>query len=206
MPNAPTWEERLPDLRESVRRMIKAGFDTAEDILARSHCEVVGEFPELDDSALETTLGKIVEEEIQNHLLEQRNWPAITDCDRLETAFTELGRAGILARHNYSCCGTCGAAEARKEMEDALSLGKTVRGYTFYHVQDTESAVDGHGIGLSYGSVADGEAAALRIAHEVVDALARQGLRADWSGTWDQRIMLDIDWKRRWRQDPSADL
>jgi hypothetical protein len=72
-----------------------------------------------------------------------------------------------------------------------------VRGYTFYHMQGTESAVEGCGLYLYYGAVAEGEGPALRVANEIVDALQRQGLNTEWNGTSANAIKVSLDWKRR---------
>jgi hypothetical protein len=72
-----------------------------------------------------------------------------------------------------------------------------VRGYTFFHMQDTDSATVGYGLFLNYGAVEEGERPALAVAHEVVDALQRHGLKAEWDGNWSKRIRLPLDWKRR---------
>jgi hypothetical protein len=66
-------------------------------------------------------------------------------------------------------------------------------------VQSTESAVAGGGIVLNYGAVHNNEADALAIGHEVVDTLRRHGLRPVWNGTWEQRLEVPMDWKRRSR-------
>lgn len=127
------------------------------------------------------------------HLAEQATWPAITDCDRLDAAFAALEASGIVCRQNFSCCGTCGAYEIWDEAAALEAAGTPVRGYAFYHVQDTESAVRGYGLYLNYGAAAEGEAAALAIAGEIVAALQQRGLRVDWNGQWSRRIGVALD-------------
>jgi len=72
-----------------------------------------------------------------------------------------------------------------------------VRGYTFYHMQGTESAVEGYGLYLYYGAVEVGEGPALRVANSIVDALQRHGLKTTWDGTSSTAIKVQLDWKRR---------
>jgi hypothetical protein len=72
-----------------------------------------------------------------------------------------------------------------------------VRGYTFYHMQGTESAVEGCGLYLYYGAVEAGEGPTLQVAHEIVGALQRQGLKTEWEGTSSSAIKVHLDWKRR---------
>jgi len=130
-------------------------------------------------------------------LAEQKTWPAVTDCDRLDAAFAQLEKARIVCRHDFTCCGTCGAAEIWDEIENTRKAGRNPRGYAFYHQQDTESAVEGHGLYFNYGATEKGREAALRIGNEIAKALRSQGLQVDWDGTLEKRIKVNLDWKRR---------
>ncbi|RYD51650.1 MAG: hypothetical protein EOP60_10485 [Sphingomonadales bacterium] len=103
----------------------------------------------------------------------------------------------MIARQNFSCCGTCGSSEIWDEVDAVTQAGGPGHGYVFYHMQDTESAADGEGLYLNYGAGEDGEEAALAVARDVVAELQSHGLRTDWDGSWDQRIHVALDWKRR---------
>ena len=127
----------------------------------------------------------------------EKQWPPITDCDRLDSAFAKLEEAGIVSRQNFSCCGMCGVTEICRAIVRERKQGREFRGYTFYHVQDTESAMEGDGLHLNYGSVMRGEKAALSIGYEVAAAIHAEGLKVEWDGTWGRRIGVQLDWKRR---------
>ena len=64
-------------------------------------------------------------------------------------------------------------------------------------MQDTESAVEGYALFLNYGAVEEGEQPALRVGHEIIDALQRHGLNTEWGESWSKRIAVKLDWKRR---------
>lgn len=64
-------------------------------------------------------------------------------------------------------------------------------------MQGTESAVAGYGLYLYYGAIDEGEAPALQVASEIVDALQRHGLKTKWNGAWSNAIYIQLDWKRR---------
>jgi hypothetical protein len=66
-------------------------------------------------------------------------------------------------------------------------------------MQDTESAADGGGIYLNYGACAEGGPAAIAIAREIVAEIENAGLETHWSGTYQERIGVALDWKRRRR-------
>lgn len=182
------------EILDFIQQEVAAGFASAQEI-EESTIEYFED--EYDMDALQPEIQAAVQESIAAHLREESTWPEITDCDRLDQAFAHLERDGIISRQDFTCCGTCGAAEIWDEMKQAMKENRPVHGYTFYHWQDTERAVEGMGIGLSYGSTDEGEEAAETVGHEIVAVLREYGLQAQWSGDLRQRIMVPMDWKRR---------
>jgi hypothetical protein len=193
-PKKTVTKDALEELRSYFERDVAAGF-RPEDEIATSAVEALSDEYEAD--GLRPHAVKITGELIAVHKREQASWPKITDCDRLDAAFVELERVGIVCRQDFSDCGTCGAGEIQDEMQKVSKSGKRVRGYAFYHSQDTESAVEGDGLCLNYGAIEDGEAPAAKIGREIAAALKQQGLKVDWDGTWEKRICVSLDWKRR---------
>jgi hypothetical protein len=98
-----------------------------------------------------STAQRILTEELAAFQEEMKGWPKVTDCDRLDAAFEELERNGIVARANFTCCSNCGRAEIGGPMQEAAARGLCVRGYAFFHQQSTERAVEGSGVMLKYG-------------------------------------------------------
>jgi hypothetical protein len=185
-------------LREYMSLQLAIGFLWPQEI-----AEAALEYDEELDPAVAS---RIVETELPNlvrrKLDDQKTWPATTDCDRLDQAFAHLTSAGIIARHNFTCCQNCGFAEIGAEIETEEGNGITPRGFAFYHQQDSEGAAEGYGLCLSYAALGEGEALALAIGHEIVAALTSHGLKSQWDGTLAQRIQVVVDWKRR--LDPTA--
>jgi hypothetical protein len=182
------------ELRGFIQGEVVAGFDLPEDILDAAIEVVVS--PE-DADRMRPRAQALLTAAIADQAEREASWPEVTDCDRLDRAFDQLEREGIVARQHFSCCGTCGVAEIHQEITDATERNLPIRGYAFYHVQDTESAVEGHGIYLNYGACKEGHDAAVAIGHEVAKTLESHGLRVEWSGSLDQRIGVPMDWKRR---------
>ena len=185
----------IDDLREYVRVQVTAGFAPVPAVVA----EAVAAFADttLDPEAVREAASALAAEAVATQLADQESWPETTDNDRLDAAFVTLEASGIVARQHFSCCGTCGATDIVDEMDRVAKNGATVRGYTFFHVQDTEHAVDGESLYLSFG-VPDGDKdAALAVGHEVVDALRNQGLHPAWNGRHANRIGLPLVWQRR---------
>jgi hypothetical protein len=187
-------QETIDELRQTIERDVAAGFLTPDEI-ERTSLEIYSD--DMDPALLRPEAQKFLRDSLAKHAADQAAWPAVTDCDRLDKAFAELEQHGIVARQNFSDCGTCGVAEIVDEIDATRKKGREVRGYVFYHMQDTESAADGGGLYLNYGSVDAGEKAALVIAGEAVESLKRQGLETNWNGSIRERIGVKLDWKRR---------
>jgi hypothetical protein len=163
--------------------------------LAEQQCaEIVEEavdylVDEADPATVAEVAWRIAEAEFAAHLEAQQTWDSITDSDRLTLAFTALDIAGIVAREIFTCCQHCGHAEICGE------AGPDARGYVFYHRQDAEGAADGGALHLAHGPF--GETDELQVATEIVEALTRQGLTADWNGNLAHRIRVPMRWQRR---------
>jgi hypothetical protein len=197
----PREEELFDEFRSYISREIASGFASPEDALETA-IEIMSD--DLDPKVLKLRGPAILAEELAIHVKDQAGWPEITDCDRLDSAFEALEEQGIVARQNFSCCGTCGSSEIWDEMENARNAGKLVRGYTFFHMQDTESAVDGCGLYLNYGSIDEGEKAAIAVGHVIQRELEKSGFSTNWDGDLGKRIGVSLDWKKRVKQ-PARD-
>ncbi|HEY6227497.1 MAG TPA: hypothetical protein VI282_10285 [Verrucomicrobiae bacterium] len=183
-------EEVLEDLRTHVRERVAAAFDGEEDIIQSGVDYLSDEAPE---DTLRFYAEQFTREELKIHEAQQATWTEETDCDRLDKAFAELEESGIVARQNFTCCQTCGNAEIDDELNAAKEKGRTPHGYTFYHMQDTENAVNGSGLYLAY----TGRTGGAEVAKEIIAALERHGLKPEWDGSVETRIFLPMDWKRR---------
>jgi Domain of unknown function (DUF6891) len=185
--------------RRLARDLVRSGFETRDSIVASvSECieEDKEEFGEPVD--IQSLVESSVDQEIQDLVIEQDAWDRPTDCDRLDSAFEQLKSSGILAQHHYTCCGTCGNFELPLHIQYESTLDRKWRGYAFYHVQDTESAIYGSGQCLSFGSVAQGEKESVAIGHEITNALREHGFEVKWNGSIEQRISFQMEWKMPW--------
>jgi hypothetical protein len=185
---------RRQAIRGRIRSKVVGGFLDHESALKLAQEEVADEATAGEVAAL---FGEVVAENEAS----KAAWSPVTDCDRLDAAFDDLNARGIMARHDWWCCGSCGAAAMPEERErvEGLQPEQAVRGYTFYDNQDTDAAAAGDGLYLSYGAVDDGKAAALEIGREVVTTLERHGLRTSWNGSLANRIGIELVWQRRKR-------
>ena len=181
------------EVREVVIARVAEGFESRADIVAGT-VDLLSE--DFDQRELRAEVKRIVEIELVAQRQREQAWTTPTDCDRLDAAFAELERTGILARQNYEDCQTCGSAAIAGEMDARHRAGKTVRGYVYYHQQDTEAAVEGD-LYLAYGAHGGNDQAVAAVAREVVRTLARHGLKVRWDNDVSKRIVVQLDWKRR---------
>lgn len=188
-------EELVEELRGYVVNDLRGGYVPLEQIVDRA-LEVVDAQPH-GEAALRKRAQRILDDGIAAYRAESAAWPEQTDYDRLKQAFAALESQGVVCRQNFTCCSTCGTAEIGGEMDAAREDGGEVRGYAFFHMQDTERAIDGGGLWLNYGAVEEGETAALAVGQRIADAIAAAGLRVEWNGDWNQRIHVPLDWQRR---------
>jgi len=187
--------DAFDDLHDFIQVQVAAGYASLDEIVDEAVEVFLDET--LDPAGLRLAARAVADRALAAHFAEQVTWPAMTDCDRLDAAFAELAGVGILARQHFSCCGTCGAHDIREEMEQAEKSGFTSRGFTFFHIQDTEHAVAGEGLYLSYGARQPDDKVSVAIGHEVMAALEQQGLAPAWNGKLAHRIALPLRWQRR---------
>ncbi|WP_051612595.1 DUF6891 domain-containing protein [Hyphomonas polymorpha] len=188
-------------LQQTARILVRSGYDPLEYI-EESLLEMAGDSDgTLSERDLRIEARNALIRAVAELTQEQAIWPALTDYDRLKAALDTLETEGIVTRENFSCCGTCGAAEIGAEIEDfAAETGRPATGYVFFHQQDTQNAVDGHALHFNYGTASPDwtEAKSLAIGQRLFDALKSVGLTPDWDGTIDRRVAVSLTWQRRW--------
>jgi hypothetical protein len=98
-----TLQQTIERMREYILQKTDAAFSTAEEI-ENEAIEVYSD--EQDSELLRPIAERITREAVQAHRAAEKNWPPVTDCDLLDRAFHELEGAGVVARHDFTCCGT----------------------------------------------------------------------------------------------------
>lgn len=182
-------------VQDFINNLVIAGFDSQEAIIAKTIESFAGDYPA--DTFFGYRIRLFAETALIAHFIEQRQWTHETDCERLDDAFAELDNAGIVARQNFSCCQSCGHLEILEEMV-AFAEFRLIRGYVFYHEQDTEMVACGNKLYLAYGALDGDDENALAIANEIADTLRRHGLPVTWNGIIRDRIVIaPIVWQRR---------
>jgi hypothetical protein len=169
----------LRDVCALIETKVAIGFAAPADIVAYCvHCFS----EEASADSLRPIAEKLVASAVKEHLAKQAEWPEVTDCDRLTLAFAELEQKGILCRQDYSDCMTCGHFDLKAEAELAQQQGREVRGYVFFHGQDTESLLDGD-LFLAFGRWPPTPDEIDRIVQVLLSAILESG-DASRSGIW----------------------
>ena len=127
-------------------------------------------------------------------------WTAVTDNDRLHTAFSTLESRGLVCRENFLCCSSCAGAEMHYLIASMQDEGMSPRGYVFFHEQDLANACYGGEPLTIVCGPADWKApGANDIGREVRQALEEAGLSVEESYVSETPIKL-LDVKMVWRK------
>ncbi len=160
---------------------------------------------ELDTAGVsEETATEFFESVIDQRRTQQASWGDLPKS-RLSEAFDELATIGVVAREDFTCCGTCGSSEIFDERDDSREW----RGYIFYHSQDTDGIFDRRETYVGYGafvpayfteeqwmalSDAAKDAEYERIVRDLMAEarviLERHGVEVSWTGDLSVRILL----------------
>jgi len=118
------------------------------------------------------------------------------DKVKLNVAFALMRKAGLVARQNFSCCGSCAGYELTTDIVAMPDKKRAkVKGVCFYHQQDADRLRAGRDLYLGYGPVDSKEHGQIgletvQVGALVVKCLAEAGLAYEWDGTASQRILV----------------
>lgn len=174
---------------DSIRRWVWSGFYSRKQI-----DDMISDI--LEDGADEPFLRASVEPEFEKKAVAEESWPATTDCDRLDFAFAELNRRGIIALQNAGYTISDGHSDVAEELHKRGRAG--VKGYCFYHGQDLERAIDGGGLMIAFGDLDDDKIQKTEVGKFVSDVLKWFEFDVEWNCDSETRISLPrINWQRR---------
>lgn len=168
---------------------VRSGFYSHDDI-ERMIEDIIEDDCDIDE------LRSLIGPALRSKQREEKGWPAVTDCDRLDKVFFDLHEAGICALSNAGYTMSDGFSDVAEAVAAAPAHHYT--GFCFYHGQDVERAVDGHGLMIAFGDLDDDPARSADVGQAIASALHAAGFAIDWNGSIEARIELpNLDWKRR---------
>jgi hypothetical protein len=209
---ADTLPERRPELKPHNANLIRvmqkeiswrvsAGFDSRDSIISNAANEALIESDgEGNMNWIYEQATRLTDVTLNFHRQMEASWLHETDCDRLDEAFAELDRNGILVRQNFACCDNCAFNGIWVEIHEAEAQSPNpIIGYVFFHQQDTQDVLSNSRLDLSFGaSRSQKEADVKRIGERIVTTLRRHGLTVSWNGSVHQRIRIEnLNWQRR---------
>ncbi len=135
--------------------------------------------------------------------------PEMQKNSNLNRAFAALEEEGVIARQNFTCCGTCASAEIWDEIDDSREW----KGYIYFHQQDTESLAESGGTYVGFGSflayprdenewnaLSDAQKEEISALHKklsvelmkdtIIPVLEKHGLSVEWKGNFDTRPFI----------------
>ena len=181
-------------IEEQIRALVIGGYNTPSE--AKEHLEDLMMDEGLSPTDIDLWTSRLAAAFNEQQQLEQ-SWAEPTHNDALEKAFAALQSAGIVALENAGYTMSDGWSDVH---EFAPSI-PNARGAVFFHGQDIEAAIEGHGLHLAFGSFERGEtheAKSIEIAKEACEALRTQGLEVEWDGTINARPKLTpFQWQKR---------
>jgi len=181
-------EQYIADL---IKTWVWSGFYDQEEIQ-----EMIDDI--LDGDVDEDMLRSLVKKEIALKQQEERTWPKITDCDKIDAVFEALNRGGVIALQNAGYTMSDGHDDVSQVLAELDH--KSISGYCFYHGQDIEGVVAGGGLMLAFGDLANTPEGKTKVGKLICSALKANGLNYDWNENPEKRINItSITWQRRYR-------
>lgn len=176
-----------------AEELIWSGFLTKDEVLAEL-AEGSGDPDEMK---------QFVEETWQKKLDEEKNWPEVTDVDRLHQAFKALERKSVLAFHNLGNTNSDAMYLAGSEWKRRGAVATGLLGSVSYHSQALHRArtegvlhlgFDSYPGSATYPTV---EARMNAVGMIATQTLQEHGLKAAWNGDINTKIEVIVDWKKR---------
>lgn len=140
-----------------------------------------------------------IDAQFAEYELEKLQYPDVTDCDRLDTAFSLMSEQGIIAIQNAGYTQSDGYDDVR-DFYARCRDQDSILGYCFYHGQDLERAVLGQGLYFAFGPIqpADEQTVGVEVGNIVRSSLEQAGLSVNWDGTFEKRLSVPkLVWQKR---------
>lgn len=192
----------LPDgVIDEIRSQVAHGYYPPPVVLASVADLCAEDLPEVTLPELEAEVAKAFDSQATL----EKTWPKVTDCDRLFSAFDALRKSGLLALENCGVTLQDGHGFVGRAFVQSKRHGP--KGFCFFHEQDVMRALKGGDLELAFGEVlgARGNEVTLKpsaaVGKRVRAALAAAGVRVEWEGSADERLVLPgFRWQCRLRE------
>ncbi|CRK49652.1 conserved hypothetical protein [Rhodococcus sp. RD6.2] len=137
LPDLALDEDARAELTQQIWEQLITGRDDVDDFI-----DIYGDEYDLTDDQLAAAFDALR----TARLRQQAEIGAY--ASRTIAAFDELNAHGVVARADFSCCGTCASGEIWGERDDSRHW----KGYVYFHQQDTERLVVDGETYIGYGA------------------------------------------------------
>ncbi len=120
---------------------------------------------------------------------------------KLTDAFKLLRKEGLIAKQNFSCCGSCATYEIGEQAKKrAKKFGKFPKGYVQYNRQSTEGIETFGSVNISYGAFYSRNDIRrkecftdLEIGRLIEAKMKEVGLKTKWDGDVHKCVNVDVE-------------
>jgi hypothetical protein len=180
---------------DAVRRYVRSGMHGTDEIIEIID-EAIFEPGQIDRDWLRAEVDKA----FQQKRAEEKTWPEVTDCDRLDRVFESLEEQGILALQNAGYTQSDGLSDVSQLYHEAGGEQSGIEGYCFYHGQDLERVMNSRELWLAFGHVSGEDEPGAEIGRRIKRAFEAAGFSVEWDGSVKTRLLVrDFRWQRRGR-------
>lgn len=181
------------DLAEEIEYMVdlltKSGFFSVSEIIEILEDQFIEE--EIDFSDMDIVL----------------NDSANINFSKLENAFTDLSKEGIVAIHNCGFDIEEGVSDAFELQVHLLNNKFNAQGFCFYTFEDVEYAVFDGNLKITFGDFENDEAKALEIGKTVCRYLKDAGFDIVWDETINNQIEINpFEWDKSYDDEKEYEM
>lgn len=194
------WKEHIDEmladeLEEQITDTIRAGFLSDDEILENCEEYIEEEYPEEADNIT----GDALREIIATYRNKFRNTGSQENFLRLDSAFRNLNRQGIVSLHCAGYVQSDGFDDCNEIATERDKNGEKVIGCCFYTMQDLEHILHGESelLYFSFGNYFD-EPTAVEVGRIIVKEFEAAGFAVYWTQTADTKIAIkNLVWDKQ---------
>lgn len=180
------------DVIRTIRDYVEIGMEDEEEIADIVGRDMYG--GELDDDWLRAEIASAVAARRE----EAKDWPAVTDCDRIAQAFESLREQHIVALQNTGQTDDHGIEDISQVWHEEGGESSPIIGYCFFHEQNIARVLGGGPLSMCYGDIRGDDAKGILIGQRIKAALEAEGLTVEWSGKIEDKLaVVGMKWQRR---------
>ncbi|AFE06417.1 hypothetical protein COCOR_05505 [Corallococcus coralloides DSM 2259] len=201
LPLPPMDEEQsvlIPDALANLRSGFGQGVDSLDRVPDYTGG---GAWDDLYDDRVRREVMKQFAREVHARVKEEKQWPEVIEADRLEAAFDDLKRDGIVTRMGATDTLSGGWTYVREDAHAWEARGLKPWGAAFFHGQDIDSALKGGALHIAFGSLDEEDVPEkdATVGQAVVNTLRKYDFAPKWNGSETTRIELlpAFTWRRR---------